>query len=209
MIEIVIADDHQMFSDGIAVLVESLCDCKVVNKIENGRDLLEYLATNDPDIILLDINMPEINGIDASKIILKKYPDVKIIMLSMYKEPEIISELLEMGVHGYVLKDADKDELRKAIDIVGEGDKYFDSRVLRIFMNKFNSTNKISEDTSFTPRELDILRYITQGFTSYKIAKKLFISVNTVNTHRKNLMIKSGTNNSASLIKYAYEKGLI
>ena len=209
MIKIVIADDHQMFSDGIAVLVESLCDCKVVKKVENGKLLLEYLKTNSPDIILLDINMPEINGIDASRIILKKYPDVKIIMLSMYKQPEIISELLEMGVHGYILKDADKKELKKAIAIISEDDKYYDTRVLSIFMNKFNSKTNPFEDTDLTPREIDILRLITKGYTSFQISELLNISVNTVTTHRKNLMIKSGTNNSASLIKYAYEKGLI
>ncbi len=208
MIKIAIADDHTMFCDGIKSVLESADEFSVVKIVENGQLLLDFLAKNEVDIVLMDINMTVVNGVEASRKVLKLYPKIKIIVLSMYKKPAIIKELLELGVHAYVLKDAEKGELVKAIDKVILGEKYYDSRVKDVFLDQYLSPNK-AVNIQVTPREKEILILICEGYTSQQIADKLFISSSTVETHRKNLLSKTGANNSAGLVKYAYENDII
>jgi DNA-binding NarL/FixJ family response regulator len=207
MIKIAIADDHTMFCQGVKSLLETYDDYKVVKIVENGELLLEYLKYNTVDVVLMDINMAILNGVEASKIVLKFYPKIKIIVLSMYKKPVIIRELLELGVHGYVLKDAEKGELVKTINHVLIGNKYFDSRVMEVFMDQFNSANHV-KSIQLTPREKEILKLICKSYTSVQIADELNISQNTVESHRKNLLAKTSCNNSIGLVKFAYENEL-
>lgn len=180
----------------------------LVGCVENGLELLDFLKNNTVDIILLDINMSEVGGVEASNIILKKYPNIKIIIVSMYKKASIIHTLLEMGIHGYVLKDSGGKELIKAIRTVENGEKYFDLEVKNTMMDQYTSTHIIS-DTQLTPREIDILKCICDSLTSRDIAEKLCISVNTVETHRKNIMAKTGAPNSIALVRFAIENHLV
>lgn len=208
MINIAIADDHTMFCDGIKSILESTDEYSVVKIVENGQLLLDFLSQNEVDIVLMDINMTVVNGVEASRKVLKLYPKIKIIVLSMYKKPVVIKELLELGVHAYVLKDAEKGELVRAINKVMLGEKYYDSRVKDAFLEQFLSPNKMV-NIQLTPREKEILILICDSFTSQQIADKLFISSNTVETHRKNLLSKTAANNTAGLVKYAYENQII
>ena len=208
MIEIVIADDHKMFCAGIKSILEDVNDIEIIKSVPNGKLLLEYLQNNTADVILLDINMPEINGIDASKYILKHYQKTKIIILSMYKQPLVVGELLKIGVQGYILKDTEKGELLKAIRAVSKGIRYYDNRIKDIIMDSYITEIK-SGSINLTPREQQILALICEGKTTQQIAKKLFISTSTVETHRKNILSKTGTNNALSLAKFARDNMLL
>lgn len=209
MIKIIIADDHKMFSDGIYSMLSDENNIEVVKVVENGKLLLEFLENRmDTDIVLLDINMQELNGVEAAKQIVKLYPKIKIIIVSMYKSPTIIKELIELGVDAYILKDAGKVELLNAINTVIKNNKYFDEDVKNSFLEQFPS-RKISSKIELTPREKEILKLICESFTTKQIAEALFISKNTVESHRKNLLSKTGSKNSIGLVKFAYENQLI
>jgi DNA-binding NarL/FixJ family response regulator len=208
MIKLAIADDHKMFCAGLRSIIETKNDIEVIKSVPNGALLLEYLENNEVDIILMDINMPEVNGIEASKIILEKYKSTRIIILSMLKKPLIIRELLKIGVHGYILKDTETKELLNAIYAVNEYKKYYDPRVKEVFLEYF-SKSKYPETIKLTARETEILKLIYKGNTTQEIADKLFISPYTVETHRKNLMIKSGCKNALELAKYYTENELL
>lgn len=208
MIRIAIADDHKMFSEGISIILKQFDEINTVVCFEDGRDLLEYMKKNPIDVILLDINMADVGGVEASNHILKKYPNTKIIIISMYKKPLIIQNLLEMGVHGYVLKDSGGKELMKAIKAVLNGEKYFDEEVKNTMIGQYTAQDNIA-DMQLTPREIEILKLIAKSLTSREIAEQLTISINTVETHRKNIMSKTNSVNSIALMRFAYENQLV
>jgi len=209
MIKIIIADDHKMFSDGIYSMLSDENNIQIVKVVENGKLLLEYLKkNNNVDIILLDINMHEVNGIIAAKQIINFYPVIKIIIVSMYKRPTVIKELIELGVDGYILKDAGKGELLRAIKMVLKGEKFFDEDVKNSFLEQFSSRKVISK-IELTPREKEILKLICESYTTKQIAETLFISKNTVESHRKNLLAKTGSKNSIGLVRFAYENQIM
>jgi DNA-binding NarL/FixJ family response regulator len=208
MIKVAIADDHKMFCEGISTILSQNEDIHTYTCVEDGSVLLNFLKDNEVDVVLLDLNMLEIGGVEASKIILKKYPKVKIIIVSMYKKPMIIKNLLEMGVHGYVLKDSGGAVLAEAIRKVYQGEKYFDEEVKNTLMNQFTSQESIGQ-LQLTPREIEILRLICKSLTSKEIADQLCISANTVETHRKNIMAKTGAVNSVALVRFAFENQLV
>jgi len=208
MIKIAIADDHQLFCAGIISMFEDETDIEVVISSPDGKELLDYLKNNKVDIVLLDINMPGINGIEASKFIIENYKNTKIIILSMYKKPLIIQELLKIGVHSYILKDTDLKELMKAIRKVLENKKYYDPRV-KEEMITYLSDNSLHEQINLTVREKEIIKLIYEGNTSQEMANKLFISQYTVETHRKNLMLKTGSKNALELAKFYSDNELL
>lgn len=208
MIKIVIADDHKMFCEGVKSMLANQSNINIVKVVENGRLLLDYLTNSKVNIVLLDINMKEVNGVEAAKEIIKLYPETKIIILSMYKRPSIIKELIELGVDAYILKDAGKDELLSAINNVINNKKHFDEDVKDSFLEQY-SARKIDTKIELTPREKEILKLICESYTTKQIAEALFISANTVESHRKNLLAKTGSKNSIGLVKFAYENQLI
>jgi len=208
MIKLAIADDHKMFCSGLRSMLEEEKDLTIVKTASNGKELLDYLKTNTVDIVLLDINMPEINGIEASKFIIENYKSIKIIILSMYKKPLIIRELLKINVHAYILKDTDKKELIIAIRTVLENKKYYDPRVKEVFM-EYYSKGEYTDKIQLTPREKEIIYLIYEGKTSQFIAEELFISQYTVDTHRKNLMLKTGCKNAIELAKFYHDNELL
>jgi len=216
-IKLFVVDDHPIFIDGITGLLKDTPGFSIIGTAQNGKELLEKIAKETPDIVLMDINMPEMDGIEATKQLKISYPAVKVIMLTMFNDIRFIKELLEIGAKGYILKNISRDDLIKAIETVSSGMPYLDSSVQeKVISNMQNQEDGEVDDKeadamvqNITTRELEILQLIALGLTSQEISKKLFISKNTVETHRKNLLAKLNVKNTASLLKFAFRKGLV
>ena len=208
MTKIIIADDHRMFCEGIEFMFENDPTIEIIGNAQNGIELLTQLNGTKPDLILMDINMSEMDGIEASEKILRDFPTIKIIMLSMYKRPEIIKNLIKLGVHGYVLKDVGKTELTRAIKRVMANNFYFGEEVLNSLVSSLKA-EKVEDTVSLTKREKDILLLICKSKTTSDIAEELNISPNTVESHRKNLLAKTASTNSIGLVNFAYKNHLI
>lgn len=213
---ILIADDHPIFIDGIVSLINGIDGFNVVSTASNGKEAIDQIEEARPDIILMDINMPEMDGVEATRTIKEKYPDQKVIMLTMYDEIRLIKDVLEIGARGYILKNIGRDELIKALETVTNGQPYLDPAVQEKMIISLSGSEEEELDepnaelvNSITQREMEILQLIALGLTSGEIAKKLFISKNTVETHRKNLLGKLNVKNTAALLKFAYQNGLV
>lgn len=209
-IKIIIADDHTMFLQGIVSLLENEENITILGKAENGKAVFKIIENAIPDIILLDISMPEMDGIEVTKIIKQKYPSIKILIISTHSNIQMIAKLIRMGADGYLLKNAEKQELLHAINTIQKGKTYYCKEVEE--KNEDNNSKIKSETlqiTELSNREKEILVLIAQEFTGNEIAEKTFISLNTVNTHRRNLISKLNVKNTAGLVKYAIEYGLL
>lgn len=203
-IKIMIADDHQMFIDGITSLLKEEQGICIIAQALNGQEVIEKLKFNTPDIILMDIGMDFLNGIEATEIITKIYPKIKVIALTMYDDHHKITKMLKAGVKGYVLKNTSKDELLSAVNAVKAGDSYFSNHVANIII-KENSQHKPDPVSLLTKRELQIIRLISKSMTTKEIADELSLSELTVSTHRKNAMQKLEIKNIAGLVKFVFE----
>jgi two-component system NarL family response regulator len=188
----------------------------VLEEANNGEEVMQILQRRKVDLVLMDIEMPELNGIEATKQIRAKYPDVKVMALSGTKEKKTITQMLDAGASGFVLKNCTKDELISAIRKIARGSKYFSSDVSEALMDimaesnkKQKSVNEIIQRDQLTPREIEIIKLLAEGMSSPDIAKKLFRSSRTIDTHRTNIMKKIGVHNIAGLIKYAIQNGII
>jgi DNA-binding NarL/FixJ family response regulator len=209
-LKLIIADDHTMFLQGIVSLIENESGIKIIGKAVNGIEVLNILKIQSADIVILDISMPEMDGIELSKILKKEYPFIKIIIVSTHSNAKIISRLIRIGVNGYLLKNAEKSELLDAIYSVADGRNYFSEEVEEQYRNNSQKIEKqISNITELSSREKEILILIAQEYNTAEIAEKTFISFNTVNTHRRNLLSKLNAKNTAGLVKYAVENGLV
>jgi len=211
MINILIADDHQLLIDGIKATLAGVEDMNIVAEVNNGYQVLEQLETElKVDIILMDINMPKLDGLSCTKMVRKKFPDVRIIALSQYDEKRFVKQMMKNGASGYLLKDSGKETLVKAIRTVFGGEPYFCER---LSMRLINMELKMQDTKSLFPklskRELEILRLIGRELSSQEIADKLFISFHTVESHRANLMSKAGVKNTAGLIRWATENDFL
>ncbi len=207
-IKLLVADDHKILLDGIVSLLRSEKLFEVAGTACNGNEVMELVKKNDYDICLLDINMPGLDGMEAAKLIKILKPGIKIIMLTTYNDREIISELIHIGVSGYLLKNSDKLELVEAIHKVMSGRYYFSAEVEEIIMQGV-AEKKNTEEFYLTERELEIVKLLSKEYTNQKIATELHISYRTVETHRKNIMQKTKSHNLAGLLKHAYTKGFI
>lgn len=207
-IQLLVADDHAILRDGIVSLLRSEPSLQVACTAAGGYEVLDLLAKQEVDVCLLDINMPGLDGIETAKLIRERKPGIKIIMLTTYDDREIISELVHIGVSGYLLKNSDKEELVEAIQKVMKGRHYFSDEVERIILEGL-TVKKNTEVIPLTERELEVVQLLAREYTNDKIAAELHISYRTVETHRKNIMQKTRSGNLAGLIKYAYSKGLI
>ena len=207
-IKLLIADDHTILRDGIVSLLQGETAFTVAGTAGNGYEVMNLISKNDYDVCLLDINMPGLDGIETAKLIKEKKPGIKIIMLTTYNDREIISELVHIGVSGYLLKNSDKQELVEAVHKVIKGRHYFSEEVENIILQGLTE-KKSGEVITLTERELQIVQLLAKEYTNDKIAKELTISYRTVESHRKNIMQKTKAHNLAGLLKYAYGKGLI
>ncbi len=207
-IKLLIADDHAILRDGIVSLLRSEEAFQVAGTAANGYEVIELVNQHDFDVCLLDINMPGLNGIETARLIREKKPGIKIIMLTTYNDREIISELVHIGVAGYLLKNSDKQELVEAVHKVMKGRHYFSEEVEKIILEGLTE-KRTSEAIPLTEREQEVVQLLAKEYTNEKIANELHISYRTVETHRKNIMQKTKSHNLAGLLKYAYGKGLI
>lgn len=212
MIRILIADDHRVFRDGIISILENLEDIHVVGEASDGREVLEQMESANPDVVLLDISMGNVNGIDTAIILKQSYPTAKILVLSMHHESSYIVRMLEVGAAGFLLKDSGSRELVNAIRTVAEGGVYYSKQVSAAIIEHLTNRTKGKEkriNIPLTKREQEVLRLIAEENSNAEIADRLFISIRTVDTHRRNLLEKLGAKNTAGLVKAAIKLGLI
>jgi DNA-binding NarL/FixJ family response regulator len=183
---------------------------RVIAEAANGRQFLNLLENQIPDLVLMDINMPVMDGIEAATLAHEKFPDLKIITLSMYGEEDYYYKMVNAGVKGFVLKNSDIKEVKNALDVVYEGGSFFSSELLQNLVNSLKSTAKSKEfHTELSEREMEILILICQGYSNQEIGDKLFISKRTVDKHRANILEKSDSKNTAQLVVYAIKNKLV
>ncbi|HYH56567.1 MAG TPA: response regulator transcription factor [Anseongella sp.] len=213
-IKVAVVDDQLLFRKGMVELLKSYKELEIVTEAENGRELIEGLgrAAALPDVVMLDLNMPVLDGIETTKILRSNFSSIRIIILSVHNEESYMVHLVELGAHGYLLKDAEPEEVRKAIANVYENGFYINEDLMRAMRNALKNRNKRNEgvfQSQFTARELEVLQLICRENTAGEIASKLFISVKTVNGHRDNLLRKAGVKNTAGLVVYALKNQLV
>ncbi|URW79256.1 response regulator [Xiashengella succiniciproducens] len=209
-IRLFLVDDHNLFLNGLKSLLSQLPYYLIAGEAHNGLEFLEHYESAAPDVVLMDISMPKMDGIEASRRALEKTPDLKIITLSMYGDQEYYTKMVELGVRGFVLKDSELQEVDEAIRTVCEGGNYFSEQLLRglVVARKGNSL-EANKDDALSDRELEVLIEICQGLSNSEIADKLFISKRTVEKHRANILLKSGCKNTASLVVFAIRNHLV
>ena len=212
---ILLVDDHQIVLDGLKNIIKELNQYQIIGTANNGNEALQYIQTLEPDIVLLDIDMPIMNGIVVAERSKKEHPETKIIILSLHHEKSIIKHLISTGVDGYLLKNSDKSELLKALEIVAQGKKYFSSDVaisLSQSQRPFHSLRGELDQTeillSLTNREKEIVSLICEGLTNKELAERLHISPRTADAHRANLMKKLNVKNVVGVVKFAMKHGL-
>lgn len=201
---VLIVDDHPMVAEGMRAILETYDDLKVVGTLSNGRDAIDQVAELEPDVILLDLNMPQVNGLTATEIILERRPDTRILILSMHDSAEYISTALSHGAMGYVLKDVPTEEVKIAIDTVMGGGRYLCTGATQSLRPADGDGRE-----PLTSREQTILLELAQGKSNKEVALALDISVRTVETHRKNIKRKLGISSTAGLTRYAIEHGVL
>jgi len=215
MLKILLADDHQLVRNGIKIFLESEEDFEVIGEAKDGNEAIEKSKELNPDIILLDISMPGKSGLEAAPEILSASNDPKIVMLSMYLDEQYINSCMEAGVHGYIHKGADKEELINGVKKVMDGVSFYSKDVRDVMVNNYITSLKKKKQLlahpkiNLTKRELEVVKLIMKGYTSHQIAEELFISNRTVDTHRANLMQKLDVKNSIELINKVTEENLL
>jgi DNA-binding NarL/FixJ family response regulator len=208
-----IADDHTMFVEGIESILEGLDHIQVVAKCHTGPEVFVKLADTPVDVILLDINLPGMNGIEVCQKLSKEYPEVKVLALSMHNEESFVTEILKYGALGYILKNTGKKELISAIETINQGQSYFSEEVTETIMKSLvNQRTGSKKSAMLSPkisrREKDVLELIVKEYTTQEIANTLFISLKTVESHRRSLLTKLGVRNTAGLVRVAIENQL-
>lgn len=208
MIRLIIIDDHPVIREGIKLILTNESDIELVAVVENGLDLLKTLETIETDVILMDINMPGMNGIDATQCVKKNYPNIKVLCYSQYDEKRFVKQIIKRGANGYLLKNASARELIKAIKMVFNGGIYLSEALPNIFGEKPKRRSNYLFP-KLTTREKDVLNEICAEKNNNEIAETLFISHNTVETHRSNLLLKVGVRNTAGLVKWAIQNEIV
>ena len=215
-IKVLIADDHKIIRVGLRGILDKSSEIEVVGEAEDGNQVMDSLKTTITDVILMDIDMGRTNGIDTTRKVKEAHPHVHILALTMHEEQDHIIKMLEAGASGYLLKNTGGDELLAALHAVVKGDSYFSNTVsatllkaLTNLQEKSKQKYNLNRKTPLSDREIEVLRLIAQECTNSEIAEKLFISIRTVDTHRRNILEKLEVKNTAGLVKYAIEKALI
>ncbi|WP_431166144.1 response regulator [Tenacibaculum halocynthiae] len=209
MITIAMAEDHQMLIDGVKSFFEYNEYITIIGTVNNGKDLIKLVSLKQPKVVITDIRMPIMDGIEATKIIKSKFPHIRVLAMTMFDQPEAIKQMLDAGATGYLLKNSGIKMLSKAIVTVANGETFFDPNVAFNFMNNYIDKNVIvgkTEKVILSNREKEILQLIATGKTSKEIADVLFIAKTTVDTHRKNMIRKLNLSNGNELVKYAIDK---
>jgi two-component system, NarL family, response regulator NreC len=210
-IRVLIADDHTIVRSGVRLLLEAEDDIRIVGEALDGNEALAMTETLQPDVVLMDIAMPGMDGLEATQKLKDRWPDVQVLVLTMHRSDEYFFEMLKNGASGYVLKGADPTELIKAVRVVGQGEVFLyptmAQKLLKDYLGRVGRVDE--EDPKLSPREKEILRLLAEGYSNKEIAESLVISPSTVYTHRGNLMNKLGLNNRRELIQYAQKRGFL
>jgi DNA-binding NarL/FixJ family response regulator len=211
--QLYLVDDHPIFLKGLTLLLNEVKEFKVIGEAHNGLDFLSDLERMEPDVVLMDIRMPQVNGIDATQEAIRRIPSLNIIALTMFGEQKYLNLMAQAGARGFLRKDVTKEELVEAIKRVSEGETYFSQRVISELAENSNTTEgeeflaRMGE--KFTEREFEVLKYLVLGLSAAEIGEKLFISPRTVEGHRANLISKTGTKNVVELVIFAIKHNLI
>jgi len=208
MISIITAEDHQILIDGVTSFFEFDEEIKIIGSANNGEDLVKLVALKKPKVVITDIRMPKMDGIEATKRIKKQFPHIHVLTMTMFDQPEAIKQMLQAGAIGYILKNSGIKMLSKAIKTVAKGERFFDPNVAFNFLNDFiddNITIGKSEKVVLSNREKEILQLIAEGKTSQEISDNLFLAKSTIDTHRKNMIRKLELTSGSELVKYAID----
>jgi DNA-binding NarL/FixJ family response regulator len=212
-INIAIADDYKIFREGIKKCIAGDKNMNVVLETDNGEDLVNNIETAKPDVVIMDLKMPIMDGMEATQLIRKKYPDLKVLVVTMYDDDKFIIHLMEIGANGYLLKNAEPDEIRKAIYAVKENGYYFNDLVNKALLKKLviksNIKPSFNQNIELSERELEVLKLICEEKTASEIAKEIFLSHRSVEGIRQRLIEKVGVRNTAGLVLFAIKSGII
>jgi DNA-binding NarL/FixJ family response regulator len=213
VIKVAIADDHKIFRKGVILSLRPFTNIKFVLEADNGDQHLEGIAAAEPDVVLMDLRMPGKDGIEATKILSKQYPNIHVIVLSMYEDDRFVSHMMENGASGYLLKNAEPQEIRRAVMDVYEKGYYLNNFVNRILLKKSHAKQKaipsLNSEITLTDRERDVLKFICMEFTAQEIAQKMDISPRTVEAIKDRLMERFGSKNTAGLVFFAVKNNLV
>lgn len=209
MIKILVVDDHEIFRKGLVLVLNRIPEIVVVGEASNGSICIDMMLTLDPDIVLMDIQMPVMDGIETAGYLHQHYPKLKIVALSMFGEEDYLQKMIEAGVSGFLLKNIERHELAIALNQIHQGNAYYSSELLPYLTSKFKKETEIDISAHFSRREKEILKEIAKGKSNQEIADTLFISKRTVDGHKTNLIQKTGSKNVLGLLIYALKNGLV
>src|SRR6476620_5887437 len=213
VIKVAIADDHKIFRKGVILSLRPFTNIKFVLEAENGEELLNGIADAEPEVVLMDLRMPQKDGMETTKVLSKQYPHIHVIVLSMYEDDRFVSHMMENGANGYLLKNAEPQEIRRAIMDVHEKGYYLNNFVNRILLKKSHAKQKVipslTNEITLSDKERDVLKYICMEFTAQEIAQKMEISPRTVEAIKDRLMERFGSKNTAGLVFFAVKNNLI
>jgi len=212
-IKIAIADDYKVYRDGLKVGLSSDDSLEVIAEADNGEDLLKEFEKQLPDVVLMDLKMPIMDGMETTKLVRKNYPSVKVLVITMYEDEKFIIHMMENGANGYLLKNAEPDEIRKSIHAVHENGYYFNDVVNKALLKKLVLKNNLkpsfNQDIELTERELQVLKLICEEKTAAEIGKEIFLSPRSVEGIRQRLIEKVGVRNTAGLVMFAAKNGIV
>ena len=211
MTKVIIADDHAVVRAGLRALIKSEPSLELVGEASGGHETIELVNKYKPDILVLDISMPDLDGIAVTKKITAELPDIRILILTLHEDKALLREVLKLGASGYILKRAAETELISAIQIVMRGDMYVDPSLVHTLIddNEESSNSVLDSHEPLTPRELEVLKLIALGYTNRQVGEELDISVRTAEGHRANISDKLGISSRVELVRYALENGII
>jgi DNA-binding NarL/FixJ family response regulator len=210
ILKVIIVDDHEIFRNGLQTILKRIENIKLIASASNGSEFLELLKKEVPDVVLMDIKMPVIDGVDATRYALEAHPEIKIIALSMFGDEEYLQQMIQAGAKGFLLKNITRKELSHAIELVFAGGNYYSEELLSFFTKKYiQEIPPEQDDLQITKREMEVLQLVAEGFSNQEIADRLFISKRTVDGHKNNLIVKTGSKNMVDLLVYSIKKGLV
>ncbi len=209
-----LVDDHKLFREGLRFVISQLDDFEVISEAGDGKEFLDILEKIKPDLVLMDISMPQLDGIEATRIAVEKFPELKVVALSMFGDEEYYYKMIQVGVKGFILKESGKEELEKAMREVIAGENYFSQKLLHdIIVNldkpRGETLRSVGTNVKLTKRENEILKLICSGLSNAEIADRLCLSLRTVEGHKSNLISKTGVKNSISLVMYAIKNNIV
>jgi len=209
VIRIIIEDDHEIFRSGLRMVINKLGYAKVVGEAGDGEEFLHLIETVETDLVLMDIEMPNMNGIEATRLGMERQPGLKIIALTMFKEDAYIQSMMEAGVKGFLIKNINKDVLDRALQAVYNGKTYYSEELWDYFTKAVSKEEKPKDELNITPRELEVLELLAEGLSNKETADRMFVSERTIVGHKSNLMAKTNCKNTVALLAYAIKNKLI